>query len=255
MAYRRFLVAEPLVFPFVVTGDLFHHVRDVCRFDVGERFELLTGDGRARLVEITRVGRKDLEVNFISERELPALPKPRIVLCLSIPKLPKVDWIIEKSVELGVHAVRPFVSEFSFLRKTGEISPNRLARWDKLADAAVRQSGRGQRMTIHSAVTLPDLLADFNRTPDVGGLFPYEGDAQIQLRGALSELKQKALEEIWIFVGSEGGFSRAEVDLFARNGLPPVSLGAQILRVETACLALVSVIKYEYEQFEYGSIR
>jgi 16S rRNA (uracil1498-N3)-methyltransferase len=68
------------------------------------------------------------------------------------------------------------------------------------------------------------------------------------LAQALRELKARHLEHLWIFVGSEGGFSLEEVDLFAQFGLNPVSMGEQILRVETACLALVSIIKYELGQ-------
>jgi 16S rRNA (uracil1498-N3)-methyltransferase len=77
------------------------------------------------------------------------------------------------------------------------------------------------------------------------GLFFYEGGAQIDLVHALTHLKLDAAQNIWIFIGSEGGFSQNEVELFKSHGLNPLSFGSQILRVETACLAAVSVIKYQ----------
>lgn len=228
-----------------ILGDLFHHIRDVCRFAPGDQFEILPGDGRAVLYEITSVGKREMSARKLSERVIPPPMKPDIVLALSVPKLPKVDWILEKSVELGVSEVRPFVSDFSFLRKSSEITSARLDRWRKIIEGATQQSGRGELMAIHPAVTLEGLLGEFNRAPKAAGLFPYEGEALVRLNDAIASVRAAAPEKIWLFVGSEGGFSRNEVDLFGRSGLKPVSMGSQILRVETACVALVSVIKYE----------
>jgi len=247
MALRRFYI-EPQALSggsLSVRGDLFHHIRDVCRFGVGDEFEVLPGDGQAHRVRIEAAGKNEMQAQVLSTRVLPVLPKPYVTLCLSVPKLPKVDWIVEKCVELGVHEVRPFVSDYSFLRKESEISPNRLARWHKLVQAATQQSGRGDLMRVHEATSLDKLLGEFSRNPSTGGLFPYEGEAQVGLREALTGLKARQLDHIWVFVGSEGGFSQREVGLFANVGLHPTSMGEQILRVETACLALMSVIKYE----------
>jgi 16S rRNA (uracil1498-N3)-methyltransferase len=250
MALRRFYIGKENLQGdrLLIAGDLFHHIRDVCRFNVGAQFEVLLGDHQAHLIEVTEVGKRELSGRKISTRELPALKKPLITLCLSVPKLPKVDWIIEKCVELGASEIRPFVSDYSFLRKESEISENRLARWEKLVQAATQQSGRGDLMQIGAPTTLKTLLEEFNRKPSTGGLFPYEGESQTGLSQALKELKSRRLEHLWVFVGSEGGFSLEEVNLFAQFGLNPVSMGEQILRVETACLALVSVIKYELGQ-------
>lgn len=247
MALRRFYVdPSGLVEDGVwIRGDLFHHICDVCRFREGDVFEVLTGSREAWRVEIASVEKRELFARKMASRTLPELPKPHLTLALSIPKLPKVDWIVEKCVELGVAQIRPFVSDYSFLRKKSEISPGRMARWNKLVQTATQQSGRGDLMRVHPPAALEDLLLDFNRQNATGGLFPYEGEAQVGLPEAVAELKARSLDEIWIFVGSEGGFSAREVALFTQHGMKPVSMGEQILRVETACLALVSIIKYE----------
>jgi 16S rRNA (uracil1498-N3)-methyltransferase len=247
MAWRRFYIDKECLHgdELRIGGELFHHIREVCRFTAGDRFEVLPGDGRALLVEITSQSRGELSARVLGERPLPEPGKPLITLALSVPKLPKVDWIVEKSVELGVHEIRPFVSDYSFLRKREEISGNRVARWRKLVNGATQQSGRGDIMAIREAVTLEELLEEFNRTASVEGLFPYEGESRMGLAAALARFKSPPPERLWVFVGSEGGFSKREVELFAERGLEPVSMGAQILRVETACLALVSIIKYE----------
>lgn len=254
MAYRRFFIEGVGNGEVCVAGDLFRHIRDVCRFKEGDRFEALPGDGAAILMEIVSVGKRDLRARALSARVLPALEKPYLTLALSLPKMPKTDWIIEKCVELGVREIRPFVSDYSFLRDPSEVSENRMDRWRKIAQAATQQSGRGDVLAIAPIETLSSRLEEFNRADRTGGLFPYEGDARQGLKSAVAELKTRPLDNLWMFVGSEGGFSKREVDLFAACGLPPVSMGTQILRVETACVALISVLKYEYGHFEHGSV-
>ena len=252
MALRRFFITPDQVTDDVVRldGDLFHHVRDVCRFGPGDAFEVLTGDGQARRVEITQVGKRDLTARVTDARALPPVAKPLVILAVSIPKLPKMDWIIEKSVELGVHQIRPFTSAFSFLRQTNEVSENRLSRWRKLVTAATQQSGRGDLMDIAAPTTLDGLLTEYREAKSTAGIFAYEGQASLRLDDAVARVKRDAPDQVWTFVGSEGGFSPGEVALFAENGVPATSMGEQILRVETACLALVSVLKYEL-----GSLR
>jgi len=248
MALRRFYVqAEELTDTGVlIRGDLFHHIREVCRFQQGDQFEVLPGNQEAWLVQVEVQTNHELSARVISKRALPALEKPYLTIAVSVPKLPKVDWIVEKCVELGVYEIKPFVSDYSFLRSVKEISSNRTQRWQKLIQGATQQSGRGDLMRLGNVTTLEKLLQDFNLSANTGGLFPYEGEGQMGLGEAIAELKPKKLDHIWAFVGSEGGFSPREVALFAQNGLNPVSMGEQILRVETACLALASVIKYEF---------
>ena len=246
MSLRRFYTGSPVAEgEFVIEGDLFHHIRDVCRFTVGARFELLPGDGRAVLVEIISIAKRTLNAQQMSARDLPALSKPFITLALSLPKLPKFDWITEKCVELGVDEIRPFTSDYSFLREPGEISGARTSRWQKLVVAATQQSGRGELMRIQPTMRLPELLKIYKQTPHSAGLFAYEAAVNLGLHRAIADLKAQVPERIWLFVGSEGGFSEREVEFFGAAGLEPVTMGEQILRVETACLALVSVIKYE----------
>ncbi|NJL25895.1 MAG: RsmE family RNA methyltransferase [Calothrix sp. SM1_5_4] len=119
MALRRFHIEKQDLREGSVTihGDLFHHIREVCRFAEGDIFEVLPGDGTAVKVKIVSVAKKELRAEALATRFLPAPRKPFVTLALSIPKLPKVDWIVEKCVELGVHEIRPFVSDYSFCAK------------------------------------------------------------------------------------------------------------------------------------------
>ncbi len=249
MALRRFWIESSDMTGDQVQlhGDLFHHILDVCRFETGDRFEVMPGDGNAYLVEISEMGKRELRGRIFETRVVEPLRKPWIHLAVSVPRYPKVDFIVEKCVELGVHTLSLFISEFSFPRELKDLSENRMQRWEKINRSAAQQSGRGTLMEISKPERLEDLLRKMQSQTGVLGLFPYEGDAAIGWKAAIAEAKKRSPDEIWVFVGSEGGFSKREVELFQQFGLAPMTMGSQILRVETACVALVSVIKYEFE--------
>lgn len=245
---RRFWLDETLgESPEDVTfeGDTLHHVKDVCRMTEGARFEVLTPDKWAYFVELIHVGKKQATAKVLERRALPELPGPRVHLYLSIPRFATFENVVEKSVELGVFAVHPFFSEFSFVRHQNKVSASRVERWKKIVKSATQQSGRGELMQVSDPVDLEEVLKNINQNSRLKGLFAYEGESPQSLVQELESWEDfESLEDVAIFVGSEGGFSSKEVELFQRHGLSPVTLGEQILRVETACVALISIIKY-----------
>jgi len=248
---RYWLQGEPLTTSEVdVGGDLYHHIRDVCRASIGDHFELIASD-RAYEVEVFEIGRKSLKAKVVGERPLPPAPRPHIHLAISCPRWSKLDWIVEKSVELGVKSLHIFVSEYSFARTLKDIPPAKLRRWETLIQMATQQCGRGDLMELPAPSTLKDLIEEVNRKPKVLSLFAYEGEKRRTLKDSLKG-GQREFEDIWLWVGSEGGFSALEVDTFKGLGIQPISLGRHVLRVETACLVLVSVIKYEFQGAEDG---
>lgn len=248
---RRFWVEKPSwqEDQLIVSGDLFHHLHDVCRFGVGDRFEILSG-GQAWFVEVVSETSRSLVVRRLEVRPLPELKRPHLHLALSVPRYPKVDWIVEKAVELGVKALHLFVSDYSFVREASKVPAGKMERWEKLTRQAAQQSGRGELMEITPVASLDDLLARINQNPQILGLFPYEGECPLTLKAHLQAVKPKDYQEVWAFIGSEGGFSKAEVAKFNQQGIAPVSLGSQVLRVETACVALASILKYEFEALD-----
>lgn len=230
----------------LLEGDLFHHIFDVCRQEQGSKFEILS-EGRAYFVVVETVLKKSASAKILETRILPSLQKPFVHLCVSLPKLPTFDLIIEKAVELGVQTVHPFVSDFSFIRDVkSEKLKNKKERWDKIIKAATQQSGRGDLMQIEPLITLESLMLKMNQSASPMGLFPYEGSSDQTVKSSILEMKGGCPENVWIFVGSEGGFSDVEVKFFKDQGLKSSTLGDQVLRVETACLALVSIVKYEF---------
>jgi len=228
------------------TGEQLHHLRDVCRLDVGSKFEVLFEDSKAHFVEMMEMSKRQALAKILETRDIPPLPLPQINLAVSLPKFQKLDTIIEKSVELGVGQVLPFVSQFSFIRNLSKISDNKRQRWQKIVLSATQQCGRGELMQVLEPVSFSQSLEQLNRKPQCKCLFLYEGDGDMSLKSALSSLKTETIQEIWVFVGSEGGFSDGEVEQMRASGLVPITVGDQVLRVETACIAAVSMLHYHF---------
>lgn len=235
--------AEGAVERVHLVGETLHHIRDVCRQSIGDRFEVLL-DGTAYLVEIESESKRESVAKVIQARAIAPLPYPRLRLAILIPRFNVFETVIEKMVELGVECIQPLFGDHSFIRTATETWQAKTARFEKIVLAATQQCGRGERMAILPARSLSEFLNDWpaNRSGRQAGLFAYEGEA-----APLGEVAPQVAgaETVWLFIGGEGGFSTAEVQRFRELGLVPTTLGEQVLRVETACVALVSVLKYE----------
>lgn len=232
----------------LLKDDVFHHIVVVCRQDVGSRFEVIFKN-KAHLVEIQSIEKKQAVAIIIESRDLPSLPKPELHLALSLPKYQTMDRVVEKMVELGVSAIHLFHSDFSFKKaNAGELN-KKMQRWRKIIQGATQQTGRGQLMSLTDITPLGVLLAENLPREGRFGLLAYEGEGEKINQAQLSALPGQ-VDEIWIFVGSEGGFSSADLELFKDYKLLPISLGDQVLRVETACVTLMSILKYELGHFD-----
>lgn len=236
----------------VIEGDIFHHIFDVCRQAIGSQFEVLVGDGKAYLVEVVEIKKKKAFAKIISSRNLDPVSRPHLHLYLSLSRWPVMDAVIEKSVEMGVVSVTPVICRHSFLNKVSEVSEARVERWKKIVLSATQQSGRGDLMQIRQATALQGALTDINQMPSKSCLFLYEGQAQVTVQKWLSQAN-KQVENVILFVGSEGGFAPEEVQQIQQFGHDPVTLGSQVLRVETACVVGLSILKYSVRG-ENGSI-
>ncbi len=239
---RYWLFRNDFYSSYRIDGDLFHHIFIVCRQKVGDQFELLGRGDYADLVEVTEVSKKFAKVDLISERLISPIPKPLIQVNISIPRFAVFESVLERLVELGVYTVKPFISEFSFVRSLSGIEPKRWERWKKIIVSATEQCGRASLMALEPPKTLNDLMT--GGQPD-SSIFLYEGDSQITIHERFKSLREKNLELVQLYIGSEGGFSQTEVEQMNRFSIPSVTLGDQVLRVETACLSAVSILKYE----------
>jgi 16S rRNA (uracil1498-N3)-methyltransferase len=225
-----------------LTGDEFHHLRNVSRLGEGEFVELLDAAGRIADAKIVKIGKKSADLQILSRKSLPPPPHPHIEIVLCLPRFQKMDFIIQKAAELGVSKITPVVSERSFIKKLSKEVTQKISRWEKISMEACKQSGRAWPLHWGTPGELNSVIRERTGRP---AIFLYEGTASLDIKTALSELSQ-APENITVFIGAEGGFSPQELENFQACGFKPVTLGPLVLRVETACIAIISVIEYHF---------
>ncbi len=233
---------------FELRDETFHHICNVCRRSLNDRFELIV-QGKAYLVEIVELENKSAFAKIIESREIPPPPPPEIHLAISLPKLQTFEKVLEKMVELGVTAIHPFTSDFSFVKSASKIPSKKFQRWEKIILGASQQTGRGELLKLTEIKPLGVLLKEEFMTSGGLGLLAYEGEGEKSFKKHLQS-HHSGLAPIWIFVGSEGGFSSKDLNLFKDYKLLPISLGDQVLRVETACVTIVSILKYGLGHFD-----
>lgn len=222
-----------------VTGDDVRHILTVLRMRPGDELLLLDGKGREYTVRITSTGKSEITTEILSAHEREIRP-PFITLCQGIPKADKMDWIVQKATELGVSSIIPLVTERTVVRIRDQ--ERRIARWQKIVREAAMQSNRADIPSIGRIVSFKDFLPTLDFRPRTLLLLPWEEAT----RHIKTVLRRDVLpENIFVFIGPEGGFTAEEARAAEETGAEVVSLGSNILRTETAAVAVLSMILYE----------
>jgi len=216
-----------------------HHAERVLRLAVGDPVTLFDGQGGECAASILAFGREALArlgPRLAIECESPL----QITLVQALASGDKMDWIVQKAVELGVAAVQPVAAERSVLKLAGERADKRVAHWQQVAVAACEQSGRNRVPVVGEILPLAKYLAG-----------PFDGTRLILAPGADGALARKARpgRPVAILIGPEGGWSPAELDLAARAGCAPLALGPRVLRTETAGLAALAAMQTMWGDF------
>ena len=225
---------------FLIKGSLYHHICRVSQIKKGETLDLFCEGLQKYEVVLSSVFSSKAIADILKIHPVPPLKKPYLHLALSLPKPSKVGFLIEKMVELGVKEFHPFVSDFSFFKNPAKFSSVHQKRWNKIAQQSMALSGRTEPISIYPCQFLQEI-----RIPKSDlALLAYEGkNPKTNLKNALKASPQA----LWLFIGSEGGFSLNEVEEFSKKSKAFVfSMGERILKVETACLFGLSLLKYHY---------
>ncbi len=235
-----FVDKENLEGEFVsITNDEHHHLRDVLNLGVGEEIEVMLGDGYIHLCEIWESGKRETVVKIKSSKYV--APESEIVLFMALIKSERMDWAVQKVTECGVSKIVPFESEYCVVKDKG----NKADRLIRIAVAACKQSGRAVVPSIASTISFKQLKEEIKKFSQV--VVAYEGAKQ-NAKEILSNFKKS--EPIALIIGSEGGFSEREIAELSDSGAEVISMGRDILRAETASVALVSALNYELGLWE-----
>lgn len=224
----------------VVTGEDVRHIASVLRMKTGDELLLCDGEGTEYAAKITRVERSGITTQ-ITGRSKRDIRSPRVILGQGIPKSDKMDFIIQKATELGVSGIIPLVTERTIVKVKDE--EKRLTRWQKIAREAAMQSNRPDIPRMGPIQAFKEFLRTLNPELRTLLLLPWEEGTE-PIKNLLR--RNPDVKNIIVLIGPEGGFSKAEADTASARGFHPVSLGPNILRTETAAVAVLSMIGYEY---------
>ena len=239
----RFYVPQPRIVDEILTieGDEVKHIRRVLRLRPGD--EVIVFDSTAREYEGVIVEESPVSVRVriqnarLCQKESPV----EITLAQSLLKGEKMDYLVQKSTELGITEIAPFFSSRSvpLLEKSTGVSRHR--RWERIAVEASKQCGRGTIPKIFPIKDYSDMLQGV--TPGSVRLLLWEREGE-SLKRMLKKREGKA--EIFFIVGPEGGLSSEEVEEAKREGFIPINLGKRVLKSETAGICLLSILQYEF---------
>lgn len=227
-----------------VDGDLFRHMARVLRLRIDTPVLLADDTGREFSGIIRSIDRESLVI-AVKETRIVSFPAsfPQITLYQGLPKGDKLELIVQKAVELGAAEIVPFPARRSVIRIKGR-EEEKLARWQRIAREAARQSGQATIPRISFSRDMTDVVQQARQSVK---LLLWEKEPDNRLKETLERFSRP--ESIAVLVGPEGGLHDDEAEYAVQGGFIPISLGDRIVRTETAGLAILAIL-----QFYWGDI-
>ena len=219
------------------------HITRSLRMKTGERLTVCDMAGVEYECAVTSVG-DTVFADVLSEKKSDTEPPYKATLYQALIKGDKFDTVVQKAVECGVSRIVPVLTERCVVRLTKKDCEKKIARWQRIADEAAKQCGRGALVEVCGLLTFNEAVKEAAK--DSLPLFCYEAEDGTTLKSALRECGAVP-KAVSFMIGSEGGFSVSEAEYAEQNGMIPVGLGKRILRTETASSFVLACISYEFE--------
>lgn len=244
MANLRFFTDEPLTLTAMIqlSESAAAHATKALRLSVGDQVILFNGDGFNYDCELISIKKNEVIAKVIvSQKVTNESPLP-IHLLQGISSGDRMDYTIQKAVELGVTSIQPISSLRSVVKLSAERAEKRVVHWQNIAISACEQSGRAFAPKVHAPMSLQNWLA----------AHPINHSTRILLNpiGAkrLADIVKPA-GEIQLLIGAEGGLSQGEIDTALSHDFQSIALGPRILRTETAALTAISAMQTLWGDF------
>ncbi len=224
-----------------INGDDVNHIYKVLRLNKGDDILVCDGFGRDYVSRIAEITKKEVICEIIDAFDNISEPPIRITLFQGLPKAQKMELIIQKGVEIGIHRFQPVITQRVVVKTEGKDISSKLERWRRISEEAAKQSSRGIIPEISEPITFDRALKEFSKM-DLS-IIPYERESATGLKKIL--LGNPSAKNVGIFIGPEGGFDETEIKCSIENNVIPVTLGPRTLRTETAGIAASSMVLYE----------
>ena len=225
-----------------ILGEDVKHIKNVLRKQIGDNIEICDQDTeKSYICEIEKIGNESILTNIIEELQSYD-DNIKVDIYQGLPKADKMELIIQKSVELGVNSIIPVAMKRCVVKIESKDESKKIARWQKIAESAAKQSGRSTIPEIKNIVNIEKIIQLIKEYDCV--IVAYENEKNNTIKRELLEIKEKVHDKVKIavIIGPEGGLEEKDVELLKHNGAKIVTL-----RTETVALNVLSVIMYELE--------
>lgn len=227
-----------------IEGSDVNHIKNVLRMKIGEELQISDGNNKKYICEIETMTQEEVCVKVLEEQAADTELPSRIYLFQGLPKSDKMEFIVQKAVELGVYEIIPVATKRAVVKLDPKKAAKKVERWNSIAEGGAKQSGRIVIPKVNQVMNYKEALA-YAKELDVV-MIPYELAEGMPETKAFIEKIQPG-QSVGIFIGPEGGFETEEVEQAIESGAAPITLGKRILRTETAGLTTLSILMYHLE--------
>lgn len=227
----------------LIEGQDAKHIKNVLRYKVGDKIDVCDEFGVRYETLLEKFENDKVLLKIVLKKEFEQESSISITLFQGLPKGEKMDLIVQKATELGVDEIVPVEMERSIVKLDAKSAQKKVDRWNKIAYEASKQSGRQFVPKVSNVDILKNIIEKFSKYDIV--VLPYEKENKQNLKQLLAN--NKNLKNVAVVIGPEGGFSDNDLALLNISNVHSVTLGSRILRTETAGIAVLSMLLYEFE--------
>ena len=237
-----------------IQGQDVNHIKKVLRAKIGDELQICNSqNGENFLCDIEEIRSEDILCKIKQKIEEKVESNIEVTVFQGLPKADKMEYIIQKSVELGAYDITPVEMKRCVVKLDEKDKNKKQLRWQKISEVAAKQCGRDIIPQINKIINIKNICELIKKYDIV--LVAYENEKQNTLKEQLNLIKEKMeklksdeLIKIGIVIGPEGGLEEQDVEILKENGAKIITLGKRILRTETVALNVLSVIMYELEK-------
>ena len=230
----------------VIQNDDVNHIKNVLRAKVDDKIDICDYNTSKNYVcEIEEIEDKVIRCKIIEEIDSNVESEIKVSIFQGIPKVDKMELVIQKSVELGAYDITPIEMKRCVVKLKEKDKTKKIQRWQKISEVAAKQSGRDIIPNINNIININKLCESLEKYDLV--LVAYENEKINTLKNELIKIKNNKKVKIAIIIGPEGGIDKAEIEQLEKYNAKIVTLGNRILRTETVALSMLSIIMYELD--------
>lgn len=216
-----------------------HHLAAVMRHKQGDRLFVFDGESKEYECKICTLAKDRAELSILSVKEYSPAKGPSISLACAMPKKTKMDYIIEKATELGVERIIPLKTQRTIVELSPERLIHKLSHWQNIINEASKQSARIRLPQLEPVSSFKNAIREA-KAYDLA-LIPHLGAGNRHIKDVVSNFRGKSAI---VFIGPEGDFTEREISLAKAYGCVAVSLGENVLKVDTAAIAVVAFLRF-----------